>query len=871
MQETIIFAPGANGTELLRTMARFGKNNFNTRVMNALDLARDALIRSGIVEDKEFLPHSEESSVIDSFVREVKYFEAASYEDAVNLADSIYSLRSFILADEEEFIKGEFINKAEFTEKNKAIAEIYNKYKDHLIKKNQTDTIGIIRKAIKEAKPYENASLVLLKEYQRNPLEELLINTLFKVQPDEVCISSMLEKKEGKPFSYTEAYGGSNEVEAVIEYIFRNKIPTDQCTVAVAEPGKYSQLFYDFSAEHNIATTFGCGVPIANSNPAKLLKAIYSWNTEGMRGTDALLEILLNEAFDRRKFMSLFAESEHPIEREYQIKKLAKAAGNLKLGFNDIENQKLIGAYAGSIDADNKKDLAYANILNILSKNFLSLGYYGIIEEYSVIRSEHAGRIDAAALKAITAAIKNYVFYAETSNEHKIEKVIERLFQKSVCTENCKEGMLHVTTISGALGTIRPYLFVAGLSADNFPGKPTENYLILDSDYEILGNPDKAPTSVNKVFKNKEALNLLLENAKALGAEIHLSYSNYEPAELKASNPSSVLFDIYRDENGADKTNDEFKKAFSKVSYFKEDILKEREIGRAYIAGKKIVPAKSYSKQFNDWNTGVKENLTDYLDLEFSPSAIEDYFTCPHHFYLKRILGIPEPEENDPFEIISAIDLGLLAHTMMERLGKKGIDNFPEADFIQEAEEEFKYYLKSKPPVNEKGADRELNIFLKMMKNGYEIEAEKRNSIAVAEGEMRAVHPTGIKLFGRADRIEKTSHDTHIIADFKTGRKIRHAKDDIKSCLQAVIYAFLAEENGMDVEACEYRYLRNKQIISATYDEAMKLKLNEKLEEFKAGLIDNSFAAPEKCPNTYCKLRGICTIGKAAIYGKEAD
>ncbi len=858
MQETIIFAPGANGTELLRTMAKFGKNTLNTRVMNALDLAKDALMRSGIVIEEEFLPRSEESSVIDSFLSDIKYFAAASYSDSVNLADALYSLRSFILENEAEYINGEFISKAEFTDKNTAIAEAYGIYCEHLKNKKQIDTVGLIRKAINEAKPYTNISFLLFEEFPMNPLEEQLAKTLFGELPEAVSFSKILNHFESPLFTYTEAYGGGNEVEAVIGHIFKNNIPIDKCTVAVAEAGKYAQLFYDFSAEHDIPTTFGCGVPITAANPAKLLKSLFIWNNDGFNGIDALLDVLFNESFNLNKFRELF---DGKLNNRSDIKKLAEIAGNLKLGFNDFANQKLIGAYKGSLDADDKEKLEFAENLDILSREFLALGYDGIVENYSIIRSEHPGRIDAAALKNITAAIKNYKFYSGISKEEKIEKRIEKIMGSSVCTENGKEGMLHITSIGGAISTIRPYLFVVGLSADNFPGKPTENYLILDSDYDLLDEADKAPTSKNRINKKKETLRMLLEDAKTLGVKVNLSYSSYEPATLKNSNPSSVLFDIYRDENGQDIKNEDFKKAFSKVSYFTEDILPEREIGRAYISGKNIVKSNDNEEDLPE-SQGEK---VDYSNLEFSPSAIEDYFSCPHHFYLTRILGIKETEENDPFEIIAPKDLGKLVHRLMETDVKK----ISEKEFLEKAEYEFGYYLKSKPPVSTKGAEREKNNFLRMMKHAYEMEIEKNNEIAGTEVDLRATHPTGIKLSGRADRIEKTVDGTYIIADFKTGRRVRHEENDIDSCIQVAIYAFMAEENGMPVSKGEYRYLRDKQIIKLDYDEAMKIRLSDKIQEFKSGLDNNFFEAEECDACRYCKLKNVCAKNKTRANEEE--
>ena len=71
----------------------------------------------------------------------------------------------------------------------------------------------------------------------------------------------------------------------------------DECTVAVTEPGTYSQLFFDYALIHNIPMTFGCGVPIINSNPAKLL-ALYSEWVDDFFSAASLKQMLFSKVFD---------------------------------------------------------------------------------------------------------------------------------------------------------------------------------------------------------------------------------------------------------------------------------------------------------------------------------------------------------------------------------------------------------------------------------------------------------------------------------------------------------------------------------------------------------------------------------------------
>ena len=117
MKETIIFAPGLSGTELLRSLAKFGINTFGYRVMNAVDLSRMAFMKSGIALTAAFLPRKDEPAVIDSILRDIPYFKSASYADAESMAAALYTLRSLIPEEELTTIH-KCLPQGEFPEKN---------------------------------------------------------------------------------------------------------------------------------------------------------------------------------------------------------------------------------------------------------------------------------------------------------------------------------------------------------------------------------------------------------------------------------------------------------------------------------------------------------------------------------------------------------------------------------------------------------------------------------------------------------------------------------------------------------------------------------------------------------------------------------
>ena len=242
------------------------------------------------------------------------------------------------------------------------------------------------------------------------------------------------------------------------------------------------------------------------------------------------------------------------------------------------------------------------------------------------------------------------------------------------------------------------------------------------------------------------------------------------------------------------------------------------------------------------------------LERAWSPSALDIFFQCPRRFYLTKVLWLPEDEPDDPFMVLSAADIGTLAHAMMEELAAK---DMPKADFLKLSEKAFNDFLVGRPPIHEDDADKERKEFLKMMDSAYD--QDPHNEVISAEEEYTYDHPSGVKLHGFPDRVEKDKDGNLIIADFKSGRTITHIKNDIDTCFQVVVYAWLLEQAGTDISRCDYRYLRKNRTITCDYNDDMKNKLNEKLVQFKTAVETNDFPRNENETSCkYCKMRDIC-------------
>ena len=860
MQECIVFAPGANNSELLRTMARYGVNTIGLRIMSSIELAKYLLMKSGVSVTEEFITSREEPSVFYSFLNDVGYFSAASFADAENLAKALNSARSLISVDEDENLKAT-LERGEFSDKNKAIIDVYEKYTEKCRQDGRIDGIGLVRQAVGSGHAIVDADFIVLREFSLTPLDKALLVVASGGIYREITLPELLKKdtKELSRVTFTEGYGQINEVKDIIADIYSKGLPLDKCVVASTSPSAYAQIFYDLSCQYGIPVTYGCGVPISNSCPARLLKLIYEWKTSGYYGIDSLRRIILSDAFDRKELAKKLHINDGMSRKD--IDEIVNMAGSLRLSDvhtvnrnrlekldlkinNELEyaeaktNQKAID------DARRKKQVFHW--IEVLASE-LEKGCSVFTKKFARIRAEHDGstgidgRIDQSALRVITESLDAYERYAHNGD---IDEIIPEILNKTVCSENSREGYLHLTTITGALSAMREHLYICGLSSAEFPGSPTENYLLLDSDLLLLADTDTAPTSTNRVRRNIKSLDDLLDTAVTLDTEIHLSYSGYSLSELKDQNPSSALFAIY-ERMHPDTSTDDFRNELRDASYFSSDISSDRIIAQKYSEGEEFKYEMLCSdKKTSEW----------CLDKAWSPSSLSIFFQCPRRFYLSKVLGIPENEPDDPFEVIGANGIGSLAHKMMEYLAEKPCSR---DEFLQKAGESFDAILMERPPMH-KAAARDLKReFLQMM--GFAFDKDPHNAVLSAETKYTHAHSSGIKIHGYLDRVEETPDGRYIVVDFKTGRNVQHIEDDFDTCMQVIVYAWLCEQEGIDISECEYRYLRKGRTVKCKYDNDMKDRLDDLLGYFKQSIESNEFprnANDISCK--FCKMKDIC-------------
>ena len=60
-----------------------------------------------------------------------------------------------------------------------------------------------------------------------------------------------------------------------------------------------------------------------------------------------------------------------------------------------------------------------------------------------------------------------------------------------------------------------------------------------------------------------------------------------------------------------------------------------------------------------------------------SPTQLEDYATCPHGYFMRRLLGVEPLEQPEEVLVISALDIGTLIHESMDDFVTENLDALP--------------------------------------------------------------------------------------------------------------------------------------------------------------------------------------------------
>ena len=839
MLERILVVSGINGNELLKSMSLNGQNTIGLRIVSPAELAQMSLLRAGIVIKETLVPTSEERL----WMRDVMNKQNPTFKDVRSMTQAIHMLQRLAVGENEEAEIRERLGKGIFKNKNEKLLENYAAYRKLLAERGCVDTTDIIRKALTEGSTWETEFLTL-SEMPLDPLSSALVQKLSGGKCREIGVCELYGHTNPlMPTSVRkirDCYGASAEVDTVLREIYESG-KLDACTIAVTD-ASYAQLLYDQALCYEIPVTFACGVSIQNTAPAKLLVRYYNWRQTGF-GQDALSEMLDDPCFDFEKFSSLWKSAGD------ERKILETVLRNVRLGTDIEENARKLIDLKKSLDEQNnmmdpeshdyeelqKKILCLPFLENIAKE--LALPSYAFIRKYTRIRQEKtpAKRVLITELdKAAVGMVCRNLELLEKAGVSS-EDVYVYIMSLSVADGSSLPGFVHVVTVENAFETMRKNLYVVGLSSLKFPGEPKENHLLLDDDLMRFDNAEMYLAD-EKVLRRKDTFDRLISLQHALGGAVVFSFAGMNVAELKTENPSSVLL--------------EFDNTIETIGYFDNRLSRDGKVGENYLKPNVQLVSSGKDSEYTAFNSEAA------FARSYSPSALEMFFQCPRRFFLQYLCGIQEPDEKDPYEVISRSDRGTLAHMLMERLAESPMS---EEDFMDLSEKAFENFMKEHPPVAP--TEEEKNNFLAMMKKAYALDAQNKGEIVFKEETLECVHSeTGITLKGRPDRVERRGDNEFWVVDYKTKRTIEHKKDDVDTCLQNVLYAYMLSQNGNAVRGTEYWYFEKNRKISCSFDGEIMERLDEKMEIFATALRNGQFPISEDKEKAckYCKYGRIC-------------
>ena len=877
MQEKVILTPSLEGTDYLKSLAAFNKDpklTFGVRYFHSLELAKYLMQLNGVSCDKKFITDVVLAAKLYKLVKNIPYFEKSSFEDVHNLLKSVNDLRRCIPFDEGKEIEDK-LPKDLFKKKNEAIISFYHLMVNLINEENIIDEIGLIRYAMDKCEPVGQIEFVRYEEFVYTNLDIALIN---KAAGKEVKPSSFVGEHKEKISSYTKAFGQTNEIENILNYIYKNNIKFDECVIVASDVNTYGKILSNYQATLKFPLVVNSGQPISDTSAGRLFASLCTWI--GMHNhVDYLKAVLFSQEFNLEQFKKdidlpeNFDDVNNELKLSYRDRisfdSIIETVGNLRLGFDSFDsNDERFNAYKSlllerkaeaPLDTKVRRDLVIYDYVEII-KSIFDRGLLEFLSRYTLINHDNES-VELHALDKYLLVLSLAITY-----ELPFFEVKKFLSNVVVGSRKPQPGSLYLTSIDTAMSFLRKHLFVVGLDSKSFPGKVAEDPNIFDRDYEAFG-VHKA--SSRKMNENKLNYHNLIEYASSLDADIHLSYAYYNSETIKEQNASSVLFETYKKENGEDKTvgdfNNEFvenTKKYQKVGFFSSDLFPLSKIGEEAKNNVLVVPHKL------DVSILENESALDLISKRgLSATAISKYIDCPYEFFLSVVLGIEQEKDTNIYEIIPANDIGTLAHELMENFSLE----MSKKEFLELSEKKFKEYLIMHPSDNPQAEDEHLADFLFMMSNGYDMEKKENQPSVLREEDLLAIHePTQLRIHGFPDKVVKLSDGTYRVEDYKTGNNVKHDVDKVETMIQGAHYAYLLEHGKnklnnygrkkIKVSEFVFHYLKSKQSISS-YDYDHKIDeymeyLDEILTQIKESLDTGEFPQSGKCET--CFFRDVC-------------
>jgi len=477
-----------------------------------------------------------------------------------------------------------------------------------------------------------------------------------------------------------------------------------------------SQYLYQRPRQYSVNITFGNGISIKNTSPAKLLFALIDWIRDNY-SIAKLYFLLTGGSFEFKnqrsnpdmptpqRVASLLRNSPIGRKRNRYIEGIDLVIKQLEGEIEQVSedrqerNRKKIKDFFWTKEFITQifHELPQENFDYTILPKQIARGLINIVTDYSKIDEDT--NFDEEAIKKIeeklTILIESDYPLPNMPVNEALTLIVDLIKNERVNCSEPRGGCLYTASYKKGIWLNRPYNFIVGMDSAKFPDSAHDGSILLDAEKK---NTDRI--NLNKE-KGKESQYKILQLLASLKGKIILSYSRFDTQDNRELAPSSLMLQLYRLKTG-DKQKDysDFYSSFQDTSGFIPG--KPREILDSadwflYSARhnfldiaplfKHIYPALSEGfatsrqrekEELNRFNGKVKVDpkLVDprlNRGLVVSSSRLELIAFCPYLYFLKYILKIKSPKEmiEDPVAWLDPSEKGIIFHQIFEEFYKK--------------------------------------------------------------------------------------------------------------------------------------------------------------------------------------------------------
>ena len=766
--KNLIMPSYLDGNTLKKTISKEGFSALNLNITTIFDLARDYCDDYISKNKLRILDNSFGQIFVLQILKKLSRGKLLNYFQPPIFSPGIS--RSIYLAIKDLRIAGfsphNFPQSAITNpKKSEDLLKIMQEYEKILKEQNYIDEADIYLQAIKCKKKNQPKKEIFIvpSNIELNYLEEIFFRKIILPESKVIYLPTPRNLKKPTSFYFSESYteeedypenlldylydidkipsnlprklnieliqshGEFNEVKTIIRKIKSQNIPLDEVSIFYTVQEPYSQYLYQLSRQYSLNITFGNGISIKNTSPAKLFFALIDWIRDNY-SIAKLYFLLTGGNFDFKNQQSnpdiptpqqvatLLRNSPIGRKRNRYIKGIDLVIKQLEREIEQVSEDRQEGYRKKLKDLFWTKEFITQIFHELPQENFdytispkqIARGLINIVTNYSKIDEENS--LDEEAIKKIkerfTILIENDYPLPNMPVNEALTLIADLIKNERVNCSEPRGGCLHTASYKKGIWLNRPYNFIVGMDSAKFPDSAHDGSILLDAEKKNTGRINSHKE------KGKENQYKMLQLLTSLKGKIILSYSRFDTQDNRELAPSSLMLQLYRLKTGDEqKDYSDFYSSFQDTSGFipgkPQEILDSADwflySSRHNLLDiaplfEHLYPAlyegfyaarQREKEELNRFSGKVKvdpKQVDPRLNrgLVVSSSRLELIAFCPYLYFLKYILKIKLPKEmiEDPGVWLDPSEKGILFHQIFEKFYKKLKEISPPGIFV---------------------------------------------------------------------------------------------------------------------------------------------------------------------------------------------